>query len=46
MRSNRPALTLLLAATLAGVAGCDMVPSPGHQSEAARKAAEDRKSVV
>lgn len=40
MRTTRPALALLLAATLGTFAGCDLVPSPEHQSEAARKAAE------
>ena len=40
MRTTRPALTLLLAAAFGSTAGCDLVPSPEHQSEAARKAAE------
>ena len=48
MRTTHPALALLPAATLVAalvaalgsLSGCDLVPSPEHQSEAARKAAE------
>lgn len=40
MRQTTPVLAALLALALPALGGCDVVPSPEHQSEAARKAAE------